>query len=94
MPVVLPDDPDVSRDEWALLALIDGRRSVNDLVDLTGCGRYAVVSTLAGLVSRSLLEVREDGDDHVSVVVRRHQLLEPGRGLPGRPGQDARRRVP
>ena len=77
MPVVLPDDPEVSRDEWALLALIDGRRSVNDLVDLTGCGRYAVVSTLAGLVSRSLLEVREDGDDHVSVVVRRHELLAP-----------------
>ncbi len=77
MPVVLPDDPDISRDEWALLALIDGRRSVNDLVDLTGCGRYAVVSTLAGLVGRSLLEVREDGDDHVSVVVRRQELLGP-----------------
>jgi hypothetical protein len=77
MPVVLPDDPDISRDEWALLALIDGRRSVNDLVDLTGCGRYAVVSTLAGLVSRSLLEAREDGDDHVSVVVRRQELLGP-----------------
>jgi Domain of unknown function (DUF4388) len=77
MPVLLPDDPDISRDEWALLALIDGRRSVNDLVDLTGCGRYAVVSTLAGLVSRSLLEVREDGDDHVSVVVRRQELLGP-----------------
>ena len=85
MPVVLADDPDVSRDEWALLALIDGRRSVNDLVDLTGCGRYAVVSTLAGLVSRSLLEVREDGDDHVSVVVRRHQLLEPVEVSPAAP---------
>jgi hypothetical protein len=77
MPVLLPDDPDISRDEWALLALIDGRRSVNDLVDLTGCGRYAVVSTLAGLVGRSLLEVTEDGDDHVSVVVRRQELLGP-----------------
>ena len=77
MPVVLADDPDITRDEWALLALIDGRRTVNDLVDLTGCGRYAVVSTLAGLVSRSLLDVREAGEDHVSVVVRRHQLLDP-----------------
>jgi len=85
MPVVLPDDPEISRDEWALLALIDGRRSVNDLVDLTGCGRYAVVSTLAGLVSRSLLEAREDGDDHVSVVVRRQELLGPVEVSPAAP---------
>lgn len=87
MPVVLPDDPDISRDEWALLALIDGRRTVNDLVDLTGCGRYAVVSTLAGLVSRSLLEVREDGDDHVSVVLRRHELLAPVEVSPASPAK-------
>jgi hypothetical protein len=85
MPVVLADDPDITRDEWALLALIDGRRTVNDLVDLTGCGRYAVVSTLAGLVSRSLLDVREDGEDHVSVVVRRHQLLGPVEVAPAAP---------
>ena len=75
MPVLLPDDPVITSDEWALLALVDGRRSVNDLVDLTGCGQYAVVSTLAALVERSLLEVREDGEDHVSVVVRRQALL-------------------
>jgi hypothetical protein len=85
MPVVPAEDPDISRDEWALLALIDGRRSVNDLVDLTGCGRYAVVSTLAGLVSRSLLEVREDGEDHVSVVVRRQELLGPVEFSPATP---------
>ena len=77
MPVVLPDDPRITRDEWALLALVDGRRTVSDLVDLTGCGQYAVVSTLAGLVERSLLDVREDGEDHVRVVVRRQQLLAP-----------------
>ena len=85
MPVVLGEDPDITRDEWALLALIDGRRTVNDLVDLTGCGRYAVVSTLAGLVSRSLLDVREEGDEHVNVVVRRHQLLGPVEVSPGAP---------
>ena len=50
MPVVLPDDPQVSREEWSLLALVDGRRSVAELVDLTGSGHYAVVSTLAGMV--------------------------------------------
>lgn len=88
MPVVLPDDPQVSREEWSLLALIDGRRSVAELVDLTGSGQYAVVSTLAGLVSRGLLEVRDEGDgtvDHVGVVVRRQGLLAPLEGAPFTP---------
>ncbi len=39
VPVVLHHDPEVTRDEWALLALVDGRRRVRDLVELTGCGR-------------------------------------------------------
>ena len=86
MPVVLPDDPEITRDEWALLALVDGRRNVTDLVDLTGCGQYAVVSTLAGLIERGLLELREDGEDHVSVVVRRQELLAPLEGAAFIPG--------
>ena len=82
MPVVLTAEPAVSREEWSLLALVDGRRSVAELVDLTGSGQYAVVSTLAALVQRGLLAVREDahaGDqqDHVAVVLRRQQLLAP-----------------
>ena len=73
MPVVLPADPQVSREEWSLLALVDGRRTVTELVDLTGSGQYAVVSTLAALVTRGLLEVRAEdadaeSDDHVTVV--------------------------
>jgi hypothetical protein len=74
MPVVLGVEPTVTRDEWALLALVDGRRRVGDLVELTGCGQYAVVSTLAGLVTRGLLQV-PDADDHVSAVLRRQALL-------------------
>ena len=82
MPVVLATEPAVSREEWSLLALVDGRRSVSELVDLTGSGQYAVVSTLASLVQRGLLEVREDdragsAEDHVTVVLRRQQLLSP-----------------
>jgi uncharacterized protein DUF4388 len=78
MPVVLPAEPEVSRDEWALLALVDGRRTVAELVDLTGAGQYAVVSTLAALIGRGLLEIRKDErHDHVSVVQRRHRLLSP-----------------
>jgi hypothetical protein len=78
MPVVLPADPDVSREEWSLLALVDGRRTVAELVDLTGSGQFAVVSLLAGLVTRGLLDVRDPEDavaDHVNVVLRRHRIL-------------------
>lgn len=94
MPVVLPAEPKVSREEWSLLALVDGRRSVSDLVDLTGSGQYAVVSTLAALVQRGLLEVRpaegSDGaeEDHVGVVVRRQSLLAPLEGKPFVPVQE------
>jgi Domain of unknown function (DUF4388) len=85
MPVVLPSDPHISREEWSLLALVDGRRSVAELVDLTGSGQYAVVTTLAGLVTRGLLDVRDvadSSDDHVGVVVRRQGLLAALEGAP------------
>lgn len=68
-----PDaDPAASRDEWALLCLVDGRRTVADLVALSGRGEYAVVSALAGLVSRGLLVVRAAEQDRL---VRRESLL-------------------
>jgi len=76
VPVVLHHDPDVSRDEWALLSLVDGRRRVRDLVELTGCGEFAVTSTLAQLVQRGLLHVRDASQpDHVTVVERRMAML-------------------
>jgi hypothetical protein len=76
VPVVLHHDPEVSRDEWALLALVDGRRRVRDLVELTGAGQFAVTTTLAHLVQRGLLHVRDAAQpDHVSVVERRLAML-------------------
>ena len=77
LPVVLDADPQISRDEWALLALVDGRRRVRDLVELTGCGQFAVTTTLAHLVQRGLVHVSVDGSaqDHVTVVERRLALL-------------------
>ncbi|MDX6285403.1 MAG: hypothetical protein QOG53_888 [Frankiales bacterium] len=56
------EDPTFSRDEWALLALVDGRRPVADIVGATGRGEYAVVSALASLVDRGLLVVTTDGE--------------------------------
>jgi hypothetical protein len=76
-----PDnEPTVSRDDWALLALVDGRRTVSDIVELCGRGEYSVVVALAELVGRELLEV--DTGEGVSALTRRQQLLgslEPNR---------------
>jgi Domain of unknown function (DUF4388) len=78
MPVVVPSDPGISREEWALLALIDGHRSVGDLVEVSGAGQFSVVSALATLVQRGMLVLQdEDAPDHISVVRRRQQLLAP-----------------
>ena len=65
-------EPVADRDEWALLSLVDGRRTVTDLVTLSGRGEYAVVCALAGLVSRGLLLVGAAGDDQFA---RRQSLL-------------------
>jgi hypothetical protein len=66
-------DPTLSRDEWALLALIDGRRSVGDIVAMCGRGQYAVVTALAELVSRGLLKANDT--EGVAALVRRQELL-------------------
>src|SRR3954464_5717145 len=71
---VPPEDPQLSRDEWALLALIDGQRSVGEVVGLCGRGDYNVVSALADLVARGLLRTG-DGEDGVQALLRRHSLL-------------------
>jgi hypothetical protein len=72
------DDPVLTRDEWALLSLVDARRTVADLVVLSGRGEYVVVSAIAGLVDRGLLVVGESSDD----VARRQELLSALEGLP------------
>ena len=74
-----PGDPAASRDEWALLSLVDGRRTVADLVSLSGRGEYAVVSAIAGLVGRGLLVVGGAADDQL---LRRHSLLAALEGAP------------
>jgi hypothetical protein len=73
-----PADPVLSRDEWSLMSLVDGRRTVSDLVILSGRGEYVVVSVMAGLVDRGLLTVGESAGD----VGRRQELLSALEGLP------------
>jgi hypothetical protein len=79
------DDTSVSADEWALLALADGRRTVAELVRLTGRGEFATVRTLAALVDRKLVTVRRadaDATDSVAALLRRQSELS---RLEGRP---------
>jgi hypothetical protein len=90
----LADDPQVQRDEWELLALIDGRRTVGELVDIFGRGEYAVVVALAELVGRGL--VRTDDTEGVAAMVRRQNLvaaLEPEYGsTPSTPDANSKTR--
>ena len=66
-------DPVLSRDEWSLLALVDGRRTVAAIVGLAGRGEFAVASSLADLVERGLLRIGES--DESTSLNRRHDLL-------------------
>jgi len=86
VPTVLAQDPEVSRDEWAILSLVDGQRRVRDLVELTGAGEFAVTTTLARLVSRGLLHVKDpSAPDHVAVVERRLAMLATVERAPEQP---------
>jgi hypothetical protein len=66
-------EPTLSREEWALIALVDGSRTVGDLVAMYGRGDYSVVVALAELVGRGLL--RANDAEGVAALVRRQELL-------------------
>jgi hypothetical protein len=68
-----PEDPQLGRDDWMLLALVDGRRTVAEIVRLLGRGDFAVVSGLADLVGRGLLVAGES--DVVADLTRRYDVL-------------------
>ncbi len=77
MPVAPPGQRDMTPDEWALVALADGRRTVGEIADLTGSGYVTVVQALAGLTDRGLLEPVGGDADHAAAVRRRLALLAP-----------------
>ena len=56
--VPLPSaEPVLTLPEWTLVALVDGIRTVTELVALSGTGEYVVVTALADLTARGLLTV-------------------------------------
>jgi hypothetical protein len=79
------DETALAAEEWAMLALADGRRSVAELVRLTGRGEFATVRTLAALVDRKLVTVRratDDANDSVAALLRRQAELSVLEGRP------------
>jgi Domain of unknown function (DUF4388) len=66
-------DPSLTHDEWALLALVDGRRTINELVAMRGRGEYAVVVALAELVARGLILI--GNNEPVSSLLSRMDLI-------------------
>ena len=83
------DDPVLSREEWALLALVDGRRAVSEVVAAMGRGEFAVVSMLASLVERGLLVVTgESSPPGVSVLLRRLSSLASLEGVAPAPVEE------
>lgn len=64
--------------QWRLLTFVDGRRTVRDLVDLTGQGEYGTCRMIAALSSQGLVEVVDPGAGgrtRVAELVARHDLL-------------------
>ena len=49
-------------EQWELLALIDGRRTVADVVELTGRGEFATCRVLGDLVSGGLIQAKDRAD--------------------------------
>ncbi len=85
----------LSAEEWGLLALVDGERTVTQLVALTGRGEFATVQTLASLVDRGLITVgsaEADSEGGVAALLRRQSVLSALEGRPEPP--PTRKRAP
>jgi hypothetical protein len=82
------DETVLSAEEWTLLALVDGHRSVSGLVDLTGRGEFAIVSAVVSLVERGLLVVRDPAaleSESLASLLRRQRMLSELEGRPEEP---------
>ena len=69
-----PTDPTCSREEWGLVALVDGVRTVGEIVALLGRSEFAVAQALAALVERGLLTVGA-GSTGLGELLRRQAII-------------------
>lgn len=54
------DEVSLSAQEWSVLTLVNGQRTVAELVDLTGKGEFATCTLLAKLARSGLVEIADD----------------------------------
>lgn len=78
-PPVPPRDVTVPADGWTLLPFVDGRRTVEDLVELAGRGPFDTRQTLLDLLDLGIVSVTEAGaapDDDRSEALARIAAIE------------------
>ncbi len=68
-------DVNVTSDGWELLALVDGRRTVDDLISLWGQGEFRTRSVLASLVDVGVIAIGDADVGSVETLVGDHALL-------------------
>jgi hypothetical protein len=65
-------------EEWRLLSVVDGRRTVGELVELFGQGEFQTCRVLYGLAGAGLLEVRDpdvEGPPSIHALLQQQELL-------------------
>jgi hypothetical protein len=65
----------VSDLEWRLLALVDGRRQLAEVVALAGGVEHEVRTLIADLLGRQLLVASTTAEEHLAPLLRRQRLL-------------------
>lgn len=68
-------DVTIRPEEWRLLTLIDGRRTVGELIDGSGQGDFQTGRTLHGMLSSGLIELRDPSADAPASVTDQLDLL-------------------
>jgi Domain of unknown function (DUF4388) len=67
----------ITPDEWRLLVLVDGFRSVQEVIEVGGLAEFAGLRTLHGLLSSGLVEVMAPGAQQDPSSTARPRLLAP-----------------
>jgi hypothetical protein len=53
----------ITPDEWRILVLVDGQRTVSDIAQMVGLDEFGAMRVLYGLVSAGLIELISEGDE-------------------------------
>lgn len=83
VPAVAPTPPEgakqinITPDEWRLLVLVDGIRTVEQIVDVAGLDEFLGLRTLHGLLSSGLVDVTSLGPDERALPTARPRTLTP-----------------